>query len=88
MKKIICLIFASVFYLLGIIGLIIPIIPQIPFLVIGTFFLIIGFKGIKEKIMKSNFYKQHLKKYVDKNNTLKKLFSEKDEINNSDTMLQ
>jgi len=32
--------------------------------------------------MESNFYKQHLKKYVDKNNTLKKLFSEKDEINN------
>lgn len=65
---------ASVFYILGIIGLIIPIIPQIPFFIMGTIFLIIGFKGVKEKIVKSDFYKQHLKKYVDKNNILKKIF--------------
>ena len=75
MKKIICLIFASVFYILGIIGLIIPIIPQIPFFIIGTIFLIIGFEGIKEGILESNFYKLHFKKYVDKNTVLKKIFS-------------
>ena len=74
MKKIICLVMASVFYILGIIGLIIPIIPQIPFFIIGTIFLIIGFKGIKEKVVKSDFYKQHFKKYVDKYNILKKIF--------------
>lgn len=77
MKKIICLIFASTFYLLGIIGLIIPIIPQIPFFIIGTIFLIIGFEGVKERIVKSDFYKQHFKKYVDKNNTLKRIFNKK-----------
>lgn len=82
MKKIICLIFASGFYILGIIGLIIPIIPQIPFFIIGTIFIIIGFEGIKEKILESNFYKQHLKEFVDKNNTLKKIFSKKNESNN------
>ena len=75
MKKIICLIFASIFYLLGAIGLIIPIIPQIPFFIIGTIFLIIGFKGVKQRIVESDFYKQHLKKHVDKNNILKKIFS-------------
>lgn len=74
MKKILCLIMACIFYILGIIGLIIPIIPQIPFFIIGTFFLIIGFKEIKGKIVKSNFYKNHFKKYVDKNNILKKIF--------------
>ena len=74
MKKIVCLVMASIFYILGIIGLIIPIIPQIPFLIIGTIFLIIGFKRIKEKILKSDFYIQHLKKYVDKSNILKKIF--------------
>lgn len=74
MKKIICLVMASAFYILGIIGLIIPIIPQIPFFIIGTIFLIIGFKGIKEKIVKSDFYKQHLKRHVEKNNILKKIF--------------
>ena len=82
MKKIISLIFASVFYLLGIIGLIIPIIPQIPFFIIGTIFMVIGFEGVKERIVESNFYKQHLKNFVDKNNTLKKMFSKKSEINN------
>lgn len=75
MKKIICLIIASIFYVLGIIGLIIPIIPQIPFLLIGTIFLIIGFENIKDKILDSDFYKLHFKKYVDKNKILKKIFS-------------
>lgn len=74
MKKIICLVMASIFYILGIIGLIIPIIPQIPFFIMGTIFLVIGFKGVKERMIKSNFYKQHLKKYVDKNNIFKKIF--------------
>lgn len=74
MKKIICLVMASIFYILGIIGLIIPIIPQIPFFIMGTIFLVIGFKGVKERMIKSNFYKQHLKKYVDKNNFFKKIF--------------
>lgn len=74
MKKIVCVVMASVFYILGIIGLIIPIIPQIPFFIVGTIFLIIGFEGIKERIVKSDFYKQHFKKYVEKNNILKKIF--------------
>lgn len=78
MKKIICLIFAVIFYLLGIVGLIIPIIPQIPFFVIGTVFLIIGFEGVKEKIIKSNFYKKYLKEYVEKNKILNKIFSKKE----------
>ena len=82
MKKLICLIFASVFYILGIIGLIIPIIPQIPFFVIGTVFIIIGFENIKEKILDSKFYNKYLKEFVDKSNILKKIFSKRNEINN------
>jgi len=71
---------ASVFYILGIIGLIIPIIPQIPFFIIGTIFMIIGFENIKDKILESNFYKQYLKGLVNKNKTLKKLFSKKSKL--------
>ena len=71
---------ASVFYILGIIGLIIPIIPQIPFFIIGTIFMIIGFEKIKDKILKSNFYREHLKGFVNKNKTLKKLFSKKSKL--------
>lgn len=75
MKKIICLIMAGVFYIRGIIGSIIPIIPQIPFLCIGTIFLIVGFEEIKDKIIESDLYKLHFKKYVDNNKVLKKIFS-------------
>ena len=77
MKKIVCVVMASVFYILGIIGLIIPIIPQIPFFIVGTIFLIIGFEGIKERIVKSDFYKQHFKNYVEKNHILKRYFYNK-----------
>lgn len=82
MKKIICLILASIFYLLGIIGLIIPIVPQIPFFIIGTIFLIIGFKKIKEKILESKLYKKYLKEWVNKNNILRKIFENRNDINN------
>ena len=76
MKKIICLIFATIFYILGIIGLIIPVIPQIPFFIIGTIFMVIGFKEVKIKIKESEFYKNHLKEFVSKNKILKKIFDE------------
>lgn len=82
MKKIICLIFASLFYLLGIIGLIIPIVPQIPFFIIGTIFLIIGFQTIKEKILESKLYEKYLKEWVNKNNFLRNIFENKNDINN------
>ena len=77
MKKIICLVMASAFYLLGIIGLIIPIVPQIPFFIIGTIFIIIGFEKIKEKILESKLYEKYLKDFVDKNNILRKIFDKK-----------
>ena len=82
MKKIICLIFASLFYLLGIIGLIIPIVPQIPFFIIGTIFLIIGFETIKEKILESKLYEKYLKEWVSENNFLRKILENRNEINN------
>ena len=82
MKKIICLILASLFYLLGIIGLIIPIVPQIPFFIIGTIFIIIGFETIKEKILESKLFEKYLKEWVSENNFLKKIFENINEINN------
>ena len=75
MKKIICLIFAILFYIFGIIGLIIPIVPQVPFFIIGTIFLIVGFKEAKDKILKSEFYEKHLKKVVEENRILKSIFN-------------
>ena len=50
---------------------------QIPFFIIRTIFMIIGFESVKEKIVESNYYQQHLKDFVDRNNTLKKMLSKK-----------
>ena len=82
MKKIICLILASLFYLIGIIGLIIPIVPQIPFFIIGTIFIIIGFETIKEKILESKLYEKYLKEWISENNFLIKIFENRNENNN------
>lgn len=74
LKKIVCLIFAIIFYILGIIGLALPIVPQVPFFIIGTIFLVIGFKSIKNKILESKFYAEYLKEHVNKSKILKAIF--------------
>ena len=65
-----------VFYVIGIIGLLIPIIPQVPFFVIGTVFLVIGFKSVKTKITESKIYNKYVKETVEKNKVLKTIFEE------------
>ncbi len=64
------------FYVIGIIGLLIPIIPQVPFFVIGTVFLVIGFKSVKTKITESKIYNKYVKETVEKNKVLKMIFEE------------
>lgn len=64
------------FYVIGIIGLLIPIIPQVPFFVIGTVFLVIGFKSVKTKITESKIYNKYVKETVEKNKVLKTIFKE------------
>lgn len=76
MKKIICLIFAIIFYIIGLIGILLPIFPQIPFFVIGTAFLCIGFEGIRNKIKKTKIYNKYFQKYVEKNKFLLYIFEE------------
>ena len=59
---------------LGMVGLLLPVVPQVPFFIIGTIFLIIGFKSIKNKILESKFYAEHLKEHVNKSKILKAIF--------------
>ena len=75
-KKIICIILSMIFYIIGIIGLALPIVPQVPFFIIGTIFLVIGFKSIKSKIVKSELYTKYLEEIVNKNNILKNIFEQ------------
>ena len=76
MKKIICIIFASVFYILGFIGLLIPVVPQVPFFVLGTLILALGSKKVKDKIRSSKFYNEHVKEYIEKYKTLRIIFED------------
>ncbi len=80
LKRIICLILAIIFYLLGIIGLAIPVVPQVPFFVAGTVLLAVGFKTVKNMILKNGFYNKHLKSTVDKNKILSKVFNEENQL--------
>ena len=74
MKKIICFTFGIIFLLLGIIGLALPIVPQIPFLVVSAAFFAIGSKKIKDKIQSTDFYNKNIKETVDNNRFLTYIF--------------
>jgi len=61
---------AAVFFVLGIIGLLIPIIPQIPFFVVSIILFAAASHKFKMMVVDSELYKKYLKKYIDKNEKL------------------
>lgn len=70
---------AALFFVLGIVGLLIPIIPQIPFFAVSIFLFAAASHKFKWMIVNTNLYKNHLKKYIDKNEKLSKFMND-DEI--------
>ena len=72
-KKIICLIIGMIFMLLGFIGLLLPVIPQIPFLVTGIVFLMAGSKRFAGWIKDNSIYQQHVKPLLLKNKMIARL---------------
>ena len=64
------------FFILGIIGLIIPVIPQIPFFAVSILLLAAASNRFKKYIVSTEIYKKHLKKYVDRNEKLSKFMSD------------
>ncbi|MBQ2604743.1 MAG: DUF454 family protein [Clostridia bacterium] len=77
MKRIICLILAAVFLICGIIGVLIPIVPQIPFFIMSVLFGSAGSQHIKTKVKKSRLYNRYMEKYVKKIKILSVIFEEK-----------
>ena len=77
MKRIICLILAAVFLLCGIIGLLIPLIPQIPFFVLSVLFGSAGSRHIKIKVKRSRLYTKYMERYVKKIKLLSYIFDER-----------
>ena len=54
--------------MLGFIGLVIPIVPQIPFFLLGVFFMSKGSPKFEKKIKSTALYKKYLSKVADKKN--------------------
>lgn len=76
MVKIILLLAALLFFVLGLIGLILPVIPQVPFFALGTLLLCAVSKRFKRLITGTKLYQQHLKKHIDAHEKLRE-FMEK-----------
>ena len=65
-KKYIFILIGIFFMILGVIGLIIPVIPQVPFFVLGVVFLSAGSKRLHRLIRKTTLYDKYLKKIMEK----------------------
>jgi len=50
-----------VLLLLGLIGLVLPVVPQIPFLLAGAVLLARGSKRVRQRIVESDVYRKYLK---------------------------
>ena len=70
MKKILMTVLAAVFFILGVIGLLIPVIPQIPFFVISVLLMSAASSRFKKAFTETKLYKKHLEKHVAKHHRI------------------
>lgn len=69
---------AALFILLGVIGLILPVVPQIPFFVAGIFFLCLYSPKFKAFLKKSPIYHRYMKKHMESNDRFKEFMDKED----------
>ena len=75
------------FILLGFVGLLLPVVPQVPFFVAGTVLLAVGFfiigaiclmessNRIKEWVKGHELYQKHCQKIIEKSHFLKRILN-------------
>lgn len=73
MKKMICLVGGIILLVLGLIGLALPVIPQIPFLAGGLFLLMKGSGRFRAKMLSSELYRKHIRWRIEANRYTKRL---------------
>ena len=71
--RIIYLILAAIFLVLGTIGLALPIIPQVPFLALGFIFLSLGSKKFRRFVESKALYREHVLPWIARHPILVKL---------------
>ncbi len=94
LKRVLIFIAGIVFFILGIIGLLIPVVPQVPFFVASLLAFISISRRLKRKFKSSRIYQKYMKKHLEEidfiNNLLKdeedkeKEAEEKEEENKED----
>ena len=60
------------FILLGFVGLLLPVVPQVPFFIIGAICLMESSNRIKEWVKGHELYQKHCQKIIEKSHFLKK----------------
>ncbi len=78
-RKVICFILAAVFCVIGGIGLLLPVVPQVPFFAAAAVFLMMGSERFSSWVKHSKIYRKHLRSYVLKNEFLRKVLNENPE---------
>ena len=73
MKRIKCLFLGVVFLILGIIGLMIPLIPQVPFLIASLLFFAGCIPGLRRWLVNTKFFKKYILPHVRKDKYLQEI---------------
>ncbi len=76
LKKLLFLYLFWVFFRLAVVGLILPIIPQVPFFVLSFMFLAGASRHFSKFIVSTNIFNKFLKGYVDKHPKIAAFFYE------------
>lgn len=72
-RKMLYFTLAVLLFAAGIIGLMLPVIPQVPFFIAGVIFMMHASTKFKSLIKKSRLYREHAEKIISKNKFLSKI---------------
>ncbi len=78
MRKPVLIVLSAVCFVLGIVGLLIPIVPQVPFLAAGVLLLAAASVRFREKVLGSALYRKYAKPYVDRHPRLSDLLNKEE----------
>ena len=76
MKRIFFLLGGGLCLLLGLIGLALPVIPQVPFLVLGVLLLARGSDRLRKKVRSLPLYEEKIRPFIRSNPVLSKLLED------------
>ncbi len=76
MKKVLMILLAFAFFVVGLIGLLLPVIPQVPFFLAGCLCLAAGSDRFRRWFKATDFYTRRVSKFLRKHQKLSALWKE------------